>query len=70
MTFEIAYGHLPIQDAIDFAAYLVELQSGRAKFASGVATVGGRTHIGIVTKQGGFRMLDEPELHYSRVGAK
>jgi hypothetical protein len=64
----IAYGNLPIQDAIDLAAYLVGLQSGKAKFASGVATVGGRTHIGLITKQEPFRMLDEPELHYMRVG--
>jgi hypothetical protein len=65
----IAYGNLPIQDSIDLAAYLLELQSSKAKFASGVATVGGRTHIGLITKQEGFRMLDEPELHYARVGS-
>jgi hypothetical protein len=65
----IAYGNLPVQDSIDLTAYLVELQSGKARFASGVATVGGRTHIGLITKQEGFRMLDEPELHYTRVGS-
>jgi hypothetical protein len=64
----IPYGKLPLQDAIDFSAYLVNLQSGKSKFASGVATVGGRTHIGLITKREGFRMLDEPELHHTNVG--
>lgn len=64
----ISYGNLPVQDAVDFAAYLVSLQSGKAKFASGVATVGGRTHIGVITKSLGFRMLDEPELRHRNIG--
>jgi hypothetical protein len=64
----VSYGNLPIQDAVDFASYLVALQSGKSKFASGVATVGGRTHIGVITKAQGFRMLDEPELRHTNVG--
>lgn len=66
---EIACENLPVQDSIDLAAYVVELQSGKAKFCRGVATVGGRTHIGLLRKQEGFQMLDEPELHYTRVGS-
>ena len=66
---EIAYGNLPIQDSIDLTAYLVGLQSGQAKFGKGIATVGGRTRIGLIRKQEGFRMLNEPELHHTRVGA-
>ena len=62
------YGNLPIKDSLDLTAYLVELQSGQAKFAKGIATVGGRTRIGLIRKQEGFHMLNEPELHYTRVG--
>jgi hypothetical protein len=65
---KIAYGNLPVQDSIDLTAYLVGLQSGKAKFAKGIATVGGRTRIGLIRKQEGFHMLNEPELHYTRVG--
>jgi hypothetical protein len=49
-------------------SYLVGLQSGKSKFATGVATVGGRTHIGVITKREGFRMLDEPELRHTNIG--
>jgi hypothetical protein len=65
---DISYANLPPQDAVDFASYLVGLQSGKSKFASGVATVGGRTHIGVITKREGFRMLDEPELRHTNIG--
>ncbi len=64
----ISYGDLPLQDAVNLAAYLVGLQSGKARFAHGVPTVGGRTHVGVITKANGFRMLDEPELRHTNVG--
>jgi hypothetical protein len=65
---DIAYGNLPLQDAVDLASFLVGLQSGRSKFALGVPTVGGHTHIGVVTRHEGFRMLGEPELRHPHVG--
>jgi hypothetical protein len=58
----IDYANLPIQDAIDFVSFLVMMQAGRSRFAFGVPTVGGRTHIGVVTKDKGFQLLSEPEL--------
>ena len=64
----IACGNLPLQDAVDLAAFLVNLQSGMSKFAIGVPTVGGRTHVGVVTRHEGFRMLGEPELRHTHVG--
>jgi hypothetical protein len=57
----------PIQDAIDFASFLVNMQSARSKFVPGIATVGGRAHIGVMTKAG-FNMLNEPELKHKNVG--
>jgi hypothetical protein len=30
--------------------------------------VGGRTHVGMITKSEGFRMLDEPELRHTNIG--
>jgi hypothetical protein len=64
----IHFGNLPLQDAIDFAAYLVNIQSGRAKFSEGVPTVGGRTHIGLITLQDGFKMIDEVPLVHRNTG--
>lgn len=59
----IDYGNLPIQDAVDFVSWLVMLESGRNKFASGVPTVGGRTRIAIVRK-GRYSEPEEPELEH------
>jgi hypothetical protein len=64
---KIACENLPVQDSIDLAAYVVELQSGKEKFSKGIGAVGGRTHIGLLRKHEGFQMLDEPDFHYTRV---
>lgn len=61
---------MPVQDAIDLAGFLVDIQSGRARFGLGVPTVGGRTHIGVVQKEGGFRPINEPVLHHTAKGSQ
>lgn len=65
--FDIQCLNLPLQDAIDLTAFLVNVQSAGAKFGSGVATVGGRTHIGVITRFG-FAMLNEPGLRHTHTG--
>lgn len=65
---DIDYANLPLQEAINFVAFLVLLQDGKGRFVRGVATVGGRTHIGIVTKDKGFRLLNEAELTHKHTG--
>lgn len=62
------YGNLPLQSAVDFVAFLVNLQSGKSRFAHGVATVGGRTQVSVVSKVEGFRILNEPELQHRHTG--
>lgn len=64
----IAYSNLPLQEAIHLVSFLVNLQSGKARFAPGVATVGGRVHIGVVTKSEGFKLLNEPNLVHKYTG--
>lgn len=64
----IQYQSLPVQDAVDFVSFLVFMQSARSKFVPGVATVGGRTHVGVVEKEKGFTMLNEPELKHRNIG--
>lgn len=63
----IDFANLPLQSALDFVAYLVGLQSGKSKYVRGVPTVGGRTHIGILTK-GKFEMKNEPDLIHTNLG--
>jgi hypothetical protein len=66
--FPLNYGNLPIQDAVNFVSFLVLIQAGKSRFAAGVPTVGGRTHIGVVTRDKGFRLLNEPELQHRYTG--
>ena len=66
-TTNIAYGSLSIQRAIDFGSFLVLLQAGPQRFSRGIATVGGRTHIGVVSRSG-LKFLNEPDLAHTNVG--
>lgn len=45
----VPYSSLPLQEAVNFVAYLIMMQAGKSRFAPGIATVGGRTHIGVIT---------------------
>ena len=64
----LSVNNMPTQHAIDFAAFLVNLETGRSKFYPGIETVGGRTHIGLLTRTRKFKMLNEPELEHSNLG--
>lgn len=64
----IPYSSLPLQEAVNFVSYLIFMQAGKSRFVRGVATVGGRTHIGVITKDKGFRQLNEPDLTHRFTG--
>jgi hypothetical protein len=68
LTAAISFGSLPHQEAINLVSYLILMQAGKSRFASGIATVGGRTHIGIITREEGFKKLNEPELSHEHTG--
>lgn len=57
---QVQYSSLPLQYAIDFVGFLVTAQSGLQRFTSSIATVGGRTHIGLLRKGYNFVMINEP----------
>ncbi|MCE0733502.1 hypothetical protein LWH48_12010 [Halomonas sp. G15] len=64
----IDFANLPTQYAIDFVEMLVNTQSGMQRFEPGIATVGGRTHIGVLRRGERFTMLNEPELVHKHTG--
>ena len=64
----ISFGYLPLQEAVHVASFLVNLQAGKARFARGVPTVGGHLHLGVVTREHGFKLLNEPELVHKYTG--
>jgi hypothetical protein len=64
----IPYGALPLQEAVNFVGYLITMQAGKSRFASGIATVGGRVHVGVITREDGFKKLNEPQLSHKHTG--
>lgn len=67
-VFTIDYANLPLQDAIDLVSAMVNSQSGLQKFSTSIATVGGRTHVGVVEKGEKLNMLDEAPLVHRHTG--
>jgi len=65
---DVDYANLPLQEAVNLVSFLVLLQDGKSRFARGVPTVGGRTHLGVITKEKGLRLLNEPELAHQYTG--
>jgi hypothetical protein len=65
---EIDYPNLPVQYAVDLASLLVNIQSGMQHFGTGIATVGGRTHVGVLQRNIPFKKLKEPKLAHSHTG--
>ncbi len=51
------HGALPVQDAVDFADFLVETTKHYVRFLPGADTVGGETDIAVVTKHEGFKWV-------------
>lgn len=48
---------MPIQDAIDCAAFLVDVTKGAVRFTPGAPVVGGPTEIAVITKHEGFKWV-------------
>ncbi len=65
---QIDFANLPTQYAVELVELLVNLQSGMQRFQMGVATVGGRSHVGVIRRGEKFRMLNEPDLVHSHTG--
>lgn len=64
----IDWANLPVQSAVDLASTLVNAETAIQKFAMGIATVGGRTRIGLMRRGMPFASLNEPEIIHHHVG--
>ncbi|WP_164084041.1 hypothetical protein [Stenotrophomonas maltophilia] len=65
---DIDFGNLSTQYAVELVELLVNTQSGMQRFARGIPTVGGRTHIGVLKRGEGFTPLNEPKLQHLHTG--
>jgi len=59
----VAYEGMPVQDAIDFATYILDTTIGSSRFAPGVAACGGPLQVAAIIPDEGFRWIAKPELH-------
>ena len=65
---DIDFGNLSTQYAVELVEMLVNTQSGMQRFARGIPTVGGRTHIGVLKRGEGLQLLNEPKLQHKHTG--
>jgi len=56
------YQSLTLQDAIDYAAYLIETTILYQRFAQMIPVVGGHIDIAVITHYGGFKWIKRKEL--------
>jgi hypothetical protein len=59
----VAYEGMPVQDAVNFATYILDTTIGFAKFAPGIAACGGPLQVAAILPDEGFRWIAKPELH-------
>jgi hypothetical protein len=58
----VIYDGMPVQDAINFAAYIVKTTIGVSTFEIGVPACGGPLQIAAILPSEGFRWIERPEL--------
>lgn len=57
LTLPLVMPAMPIQDAIDLAAFFVDLTIKFSRFAPGAPTVGGPVEVAVITKHEGFKWV-------------
>ena len=55
--FQVVYPGLPLQDAIDFAHFLVDTTAKMQRFVVGAERVGGQIQLASITREKGFKLL-------------
>jgi hypothetical protein len=58
----IAYDGMPVQDAVNFAAFVLQTTIGIATFELGTPSCGGPLQVATVLPEKGFKWIREPEL--------
>lgn len=62
LQYAIAFPGMPLQDAVDYAEYLVSVAIGRFRFVVGAPVVGGEIDVAVVTPDG-FTWVRKKSLH-------
>jgi hypothetical protein len=62
---EVLYGGMPIQDAVNFAVYILRVTIGYTEFSVGQSACGGPIQLATVLPDEGFRWIEKPDLRVS-----
>lgn len=60
--YQIPFGGMPLQDAIDYAMYLVGVTVGRYRFVLGAESCGGPIDVAMITRDRGFQWVQQKQL--------
>lgn len=66
-TYAFAQGAMPMQDAIDLAAFLVEYTIQVSRFSPGAPTVGGPVEVAAISKHEGFKWVRRKHYYSSEL---
>lgn len=58
----VAYEGMPVQDAVNFCAYIVKTTIGMSTFEVGVPSCGGPLQVATILPEVGFKWINKPEL--------
>jgi hypothetical protein len=61
-SMQVAFDSMPLQDALDFATYLVDTTIGYAHFDAGAPVCGGPIQAAVIDREGGFQWTARPRL--------
>jgi hypothetical protein len=62
----VAFDGMPLQDALGFCRFIIEVTIGLSTYEMGVPTCGGRINIAVITHSAGFQWISEPRLNFGR----
>lgn len=59
---QVSFSAMPLQDAINFAVYVLRTTIGFTSFEAGPATCGGPLQIAVISEEDGFQWVSKPEF--------
>ncbi len=60
LSLQVAIDAMPIQDAINFAVYVLQTTIGYTTFEFGTPSCGGELQVAVISEDAGFRWVSEP----------
>lgn len=70
VQYSILQDAMPIQDAIDLAAFLVDLTIKTSRFSPGPSTVGGPVEVAAITKHEGFKWVQRKHYYDEKLNRR